>query len=176
MARRKLSDRQAILLWRANVLRPSETRASCLVENSRREIDENIRQRLKEMVCRELGGIAGVLAKLSRDREAERSRCTRRFEAARRPGSIYHTGNNRNWQNTCFARALQNQPRRSSNDDHDHDNDHDHDDHDDGRKETGEERVQIHNTPRGCVHKQAKKKVTTVPGVQTETDGEGPTG
>jgi len=25
---------------------------------------------------------------------------------------IYHIGNNRNWQNTCFARAPQNQPKK----------------------------------------------------------------
>ncbi|KOC67696.1 hypothetical protein WH47_11097 [Habropoda laboriosa] len=48
----------------------------------------------------------------------------------------WYRGNNRNWQNTCFARAPQNQPRRRPNDDDDDDDDdHDEDDDDDDGEE-----------------------------------------
>lgn len=46
--------------------------------------------------------------------EAVRGGQSRGAAGGRGPGPIYHTGNNRNWQNTCFARALQNRPRAQS--------------------------------------------------------------
>lgn len=42
--------------------------------------------------------------------ETRRMRATWPCSAREVHAVIYHTGNNRNWQNTCFARAPQNQP------------------------------------------------------------------
>jgi len=77
---------------------------------------------------------------------------------------IYHIGNNRNWQNTCFARAPQNQPkkrRKKQGKGRERERERER-----GRKRGGEggdrsgweDRVQIHNTARRRWAKRGKKK------------------